>query len=228
LEVLPDVYAIDFRGRVWAYLYRHGSSFTLIDTGIAGDVEQVRDAVKEAGGELSDVTQIVLTHYHDDHAGNAGALQRLTGATTMAHSGDADVVAGNASQAPPLLSAQEKVLHTELATGMPPAPPAQVHRELEDADEIDLGVTAKVIHVPGHTPGSIAVYVPSRGLLFTGDAAASLGSRVIVGVFNVDPDEARRSFLKLADLRPDAALFGHGPAIQLGAAAAFNAVAEHL
>jgi glyoxylase-like metal-dependent hydrolase (beta-lactamase superfamily II) len=228
VEVLPGVYAIDFRGRVWAYLYRDGASFTLIDSGIAGDVDTVREAVARAGGELSDIKQIVLTHYHADHAGTAGPLQRVTRATTMAHAADAEVIRGNAPQLPAVLSAQEKALHDELAQDMPPAPPAEIHRELADGDEIEMGGGARVIHVPGHTPGSIAIHVPSRGILFTGDAAASLGTRLIVGVFNADPDEARCSFGRLAAVRPSAALFGHGPAMTQSAAAAFQALAARL
>lgn len=228
MEVLPDVFAIDFRGRVWAYLYRDARGLTLIDSGVAGDTDTVREAVKEADCELSDIRQIVLTHYHDDHAGNVGPLQRLTGALTLVHAADAEVIRGNADQLPLVLSEQEKVLHAELAGDMTPAPPAKVHRELADGDELDIGDGARVVHVPGHTPGSIAIHVPSRGLLFTGDSAASLGTRLIVGVFNADPDQARQSFVKMAALQPDAACFGHGPAMTVGAALAFRRLAERL
>ena len=228
MEVLPGVFAIDFRGRVWAYLVRDGNGFTLIDSGIAGDVDTVREAMREAGGELADIRQIVLTHYHSDHAGTAGPLQRVTKATTMAHAADAEVIRGNAEQLAPVLSAQEKLLFDDVAGDIPPAPPAEVHRELADGDTIEIGEAARVIHVPGHTPGSIAIHLPSRGLLFTGDAAASLGTRLIVGVFNADPDAARRSFVKLAVVAPSAACFGHGPAMTEGAAEAFRALAERL
>jgi glyoxylase-like metal-dependent hydrolase (beta-lactamase superfamily II) len=146
----------------------------------------------------------------------------------MAHAADAEVIRGNAEAPPPVLSAQEKVLFDELAAGMPPAPPAVVHSELADGEEIDFGGGARVVHVPGHTPGSIAIHLPSRGLLFTGDAAASLGRRLIVGVFNADPDAARRSFVTLAALAPEAACFGHGPPKTAGAAEAFRALAERL
>ncbi|HUF52739.1 MAG TPA: MBL fold metallo-hydrolase [Dehalococcoidia bacterium] len=146
----------------------------------------------------------------------------------MAHAADAAVIRGNAAQAPLVLSEQEKVLRAELAGGMPPAPPAEVHRELADGDELDIGEGARVVHVPGHTPGSIVIHVPSRGLLFTGDAAASLGTRVIVGVFNADPDGARQSFVKLAGLEVEASCFGHGPAMTSGAGETFRRLAERL
>jgi len=75
VEIVPGVYGVDFQGRVWAYLYRRQARFTLIDAGIAGQVDAIEAAVSEAGGSLSGISQIVLTHFHQDHAGAAAELQ---------------------------------------------------------------------------------------------------------------------------------------------------------
>ena len=108
-------------------------------------------------------------------------------------------------------------------------PPGLVDRELQDGDEIDLDGGASVVHVPGHTAGSIAVYLPGRRLLFSGDAAvADPEGRLMVGVFNVDTQQARESFRRLAALDVDVACFGHGKPYDRDASIAFRRLAEKL
>jgi glyoxylase-like metal-dependent hydrolase (beta-lactamase superfamily II) len=88
-----------------------------------------------------DLREIVLTHAHRDHAGSAAALAAATGARVLAGAADADAVRGLAA-----------------------VPPARVDRELADGDRLEWGGEgAGVLHVPGHTPGSIALYLPSAG-----------------------------------------------------------------
>ena len=87
-------------------------------------------------------------------------------------------------------------------------PPVAVHREVEDGDAVGEG--GLVVHIPGHTAGSIAVLVPALGVLFTGDTLASHEGRVIPGVFNVDRAGLLDSIRKLAGLEFEVACFGHG------------------
>ncbi len=229
MEILPGLYGIDFGGRVWAYLLRTGRRWTLIDAGFAGDLPLIEAELGTLDAKVSHIGRIVLTHCHLDHVGTVAEIQKMSEVETMAHRLDAPVIRCEATVAEPVLSEQEKRLMEQLqAGGMTEAPPASVERELEDGDTIDLGGDeALVVHVPGHTDGSIALYVASRGLLFTGDAVASLG-RPIVGVFNVDPKRARQSFKRLAELEFEAACFGHGSPMTSGAAEAMRKVAEFL
>jgi glyoxylase-like metal-dependent hydrolase (beta-lactamase superfamily II) len=130
----------------------------------------------------------------------------------LVHRLDADVVRGLAPEPPPVFVTDAERKAGELVIPLvPPAPPCRVDRELEDGDEIDLAGGARVIHAPGHTAGSIAVYVPSRRVLFSGDSVErDLEDNVIVGVFNADPAQARASARKLAELDVEVACFGHG------------------
>jgi glyoxylase-like metal-dependent hydrolase (beta-lactamase superfamily II) len=184
-------------------------------------------ALTAAGARLRDLKQVVLTHCHRDHTGTLAELQPHTAAPALVHALDAPYVRGEATVPDPVLSDGERALFEQLATGIPDAPPAAVHRELQDGDSLDIGKGALVVHVPGHTPGSIALYLPAEHLLFTGDAAASLG-QPIVGVFNVDPAQAKDSFRRLSALDFDAAAFGHGPPITEAAAQTFRRAAERL
>jgi glyoxylase-like metal-dependent hydrolase (beta-lactamase superfamily II) len=223
-----SIQGIDFEGRVWAYLLEIDGRFTLIDAGIAGQAWRFESTLKASGFNVSDIDQIVLTHCHLDHVGTVAELQRLTEATTMAHRLDAPVIRGESPVPPAILSEAEQRLMEQLGEGLPEAPSARVDRELEDGDTVDIGGEALVVHVPGHTDGSIALYVPKYGLLFTGDAVASVGQRPIVGVFNVDPKRARESFRRLAELEYQTACCGHGPPIMSGAAALMRKVADSL
>jgi glyoxylase-like metal-dependent hydrolase (beta-lactamase superfamily II) len=228
MEIVPGVYGIDCNGRVWAYLYRTGNRWTLIDAGFPGDLAHIEAALNSLDARLSHIGQVVLTHCHTDHVGTVAEIQQRAEVQTFAHRLDAPIVRGEAIVPEPVLSDQERRLMEQLGVAdIPPAQPARVDRELEDGDTLDLGDDALVVHVPGHTAGSIALYIPARGLLFTGDAVASLG-RPIVGVFNVDPKRARESFKRLSELEFETACFGHGSPITSGAAKAMRRVAEFL
>jgi len=107
--------------------------------------------------------------------------------------------------------------------------PVAVDREVADGDEIDALDGMKVVHVPGHTPGSIALHCPKRRLLFTGDTIANnFGLRGPIGWYTEDMTEAKSSIRKLAALDVDAAFFGHGRPIAKEAAERLRRFAEKL
>jgi len=228
MEIVPGVHVIDL-GLVQAYLYAEADRLTLIDTGLTTSGERIVDEIEGLGRRPSDLAQIVVTHHHADHAGALAELAERSGARVLAHALDAPVVRGDADPEEAQLSDVERAFHDKIAGLVPPSPPARVDCELQDGDEIDLDGGATVVHVPGHTAGSIAVYVPRRRLLFSGDAAArGPEGHVMVGVFNVDPAETRRSFAKLAELDFDVACFGHGPPLDREASRAFRRVAAKM
>jgi len=91
------------------------------------------------------------------------------------------------------------------------------------ADEAGFGDGAVAVAVPGHTPGSVALYLPRHQVLFTGDTVARTpDGRVICGVFNVDRAQAAASLRRLAALDTAIACFGHGEPLTSNAAAALR------
>lgn len=223
MEIASGIYGVDFDRRVWAYLVE-GDGLTLIDAGIAGRMGALTDALAGIGAAPGDIRRVVLTHFHRDHVGTVAELRELTDAEVIAHEADAAAIEGRQSGPEPTLTAQEEVIFDQVTGGIDEAPPAKVDREVADGESIDFGagVRATVIHVPGHTAGSIALYLPESAVLFTGDAAASMNGQPIAGVFNVDGDEARRSFIRLAELEAETACFGHGPPIFEAASASLS------
>lgn len=228
MQIAEGIHGIDFDGRVWAYVLRDDDGLMLIDAGIHGRIDLLRESLDSRGERLEDVTRIVLTHFHRDHAGTAAELRQLTGAQIVAHELDAPIIRGRQPEPDPELTDQEKQIFERATGSIPDAPPAQVDRELSDGELVDDASGAVVIHVPGHTDGSIAVHLPHRGMVFTGDAAAAIGDRPSVGFFNVDPAQAARSFVRLAALDVETACFGHGAPILAAAGTSLKRTTERL
>jgi glyoxylase-like metal-dependent hydrolase (beta-lactamase superfamily II) len=222
MEIIPGVHAIDGLGTGRAYLYQEAGRLTLIDTGLAGSTGRIFAAIEGIGQRPEELRQIVITHHHRDHAGSLPDIVERTGAQVLVHALDAPVVRGD--RAPPTPKALRIWL---LARRAKPPAPSRIDRELQDGDEIELDGGARVLHVPGHTAGSIALYVPGRKVLFTGDAAANVfGLRPTIGTFTEDGDAARASFRKLAQIDFEVACFGHGKPLDKAASLAFRKLAD--
>ena len=139
------------------------------------------------------------------------------------------MIRGQEQLADPLLTDSERRIMEQISADMPDAEAVDVDQELRDGDEIEIAdENARVVHLPGHTPGSIGVFMPKSRVLFTGDAAASVSGQSVVGYFNIDPTRARGSFARLADLDFEIACFGHGPPLLKDASLAFRREAERL
>ncbi|MEU6170735.1 MBL fold metallo-hydrolase [Streptantibioticus parmotrematis] len=225
LRLTPDIVMLRFAvGQ--AYLIRGGDGFALVDSGPAGSADAVLDALRACGARPGDLREIVLTHSHTDHTGSAADLAAATGATIAAGAADAPVIRGEAPEPPPVLLDWERPLFEAVTPTVPPAPPTPVHRELADGDVLDWGITAHVLHVPGHTAGSVAVHLPHARAVFTGDTVAEAEGRVIPGVFNTDRAGVLAALRRLAALETETACFGHGDPVLTGAAEALRGAAR--
>ncbi|TWD83319.1 glyoxylase-like metal-dependent hydrolase (beta-lactamase superfamily II) [Kribbella amoyensis] len=192
-----------------AYLWQDRDQLTLIDTGPIGVGDAIRLAIQDLGRRPEELTRIVLTHAHGDHAGSAAEIRTWSDADLLAHHADAPLVEGLLPVPPPVLRDWERPLYAQV-DGHLAAPPIQVDRELGDGDVLDFGGGAQVVWIPGHTAGSIAVHLPQHGVLLTGDAVAEHGGDVILGVFNQDLTAAAHSLSRLAGLDTELLGFGHG------------------
>jgi glyoxylase-like metal-dependent hydrolase (beta-lactamase superfamily II) len=208
-----------------AYLWEWGEGLTVIDTGLVGSADAILRGVAAIGRRPEDVKEIVLTHYHDDHCGGAAEVLERTGAAVLAHRADAPVIRGHLAQLPPELTEAERAL-AAVTPAMPRAPSVAVNRELEEGDTTSGG--GVVVGVPGHTPGSMALFLPQVKMLFTGDVIASDGRDLLLGIFNVDRAAAIESVRKVAGLDIETACFGHGPPLVGGAGARIRALAASL
>lgn len=186
-------------------------SVTLVDCGLAKAPPRIVAGLAAIGRAPSDVTRIVLTHLHSDHAGGAAELVRTTGATVSVHGDDATYA--RTGTLPPR---DRRFLTARLFDRMPAEKisPFEVTQELTDGDVLDAGGGLRVVHTPGHSPGHVSLlHEPSR-VLITGDAIFNvLGVRFGPKAFCTDFRMTQRTAHVLGELDYDVAAFTHGPQI---------------
>ena len=186
---------------------------TLVDTGFSGRADLILEQIEELGYSPSDVKRIIITHHHADHTGGLAALKRATQAEVIAHPADAPYIDGTLPQPGPvrpqwlskLLARFSWLLATE---------PVVVDTLVNDGDELPILGGIKILHTPGHTPGSICLYLQSKDLLIAGDLLAHrFGLRLPSKSFTVDIAQEIQSVKRVAGLEFDIICFGHGSPI---------------
>jgi glyoxylase-like metal-dependent hydrolase (beta-lactamase superfamily II) len=229
MEVIPGVHTIEGLSFGRSYIYEETGRLTLIDTSMPSNGEKIFAAIERLGRRPDDVRRVIVTHCHVDHAGSLAAIVERTGAEVLVHALDAPVLRGEEGSRGPNPRGALRLLTPLLRLASRTAAPVPNVREVADGEEIDLDGGARLIHVPGHTMGSLAVYVPSRRVLFTGDAAANVfGLKSQIGFFTEDYHRADASFAILAELDFEVACFGHGKPLDKAASTAFRRLAEKL
>lgn len=162
MQVADGIHKVDGVRVANVYLVTIEDGFLLVDSGMPGNARRILACVERLGRRPGDIRSIVLTHCDLDHAGSAAELKRLTGAQLAVHELDASVVAG--SQGPQKGGLVMRAMY-RLFRFQPVVP----DRLLHDGDTIG---GLRVLHVPGHTAGSIALR-RDDGVVFSGDALLS-------------------------------------------------------
>ncbi len=199
------------------YLIDTGGELTLVDTGYKGKELLIIERVRSLGYSAARITAIIITHHHPDHIGGLAGLVKLTEAKVVAHAGDAPFIDGRLPQPGPShpgwLRRAASPFNRLLATR-----PVDVDNEVDDGDELPLAGGIRILHTPGHTPGSICVFLKRSGVVFTGDLLAQrFGLKWPSIPFTADVDQLRHSVKKLAGHEFESACFGHGSPIRVKA-----------
>lgn len=199
------------------YLVDAGDGLVLVDAGFKGKESLIIKRVRSLGYSPSRIRAIIITHHHPDHIGGLAGLVEITKARVVAHAEDAPFIDGRLPQPgpsrPTWLRRASRPFNRLLATC-----PVKVDIEVGDGDELPLAGGISILHTPGHTPGSICVFLKQGAAVFTGDLLAQrFGLKWPSIPFTADAEQLRRSVGKLAGREFEAACFGHGSAIRVRA-----------
>jgi hydroxyacylglutathione hydrolase len=150
------------------------------------------------------VMQIIITHAHIDHIAGAQRLKRLSGAPILYNHNDLQLVK--------MMDVQASWLRVPTPEVAPP------DSSLTDGQSIVVsGLSGTILHTPGHTQGSVCLYLPQQSLLLAGDTlfAGSVGRTDLPGG---DTEQLLRSIHHRLLTLPDDVLVipGHGPNTTIG------------
>ena len=136
---------------------------TLIDSGVKGCWQDISSYITGAGRQPGEVKTLILSHSHPDHLGSAHEIKEKTGCRVIAHRAE-----------------KRWYENLELQARERPVPgftlladqPVVIDDYIEDGRVIELspGLSAAIIHAPGHSAGSINLWFPQDKVLFTADS----------------------------------------------------------
>jgi len=164
------------------FLVADGGEGALIDSGF-GDEKSVQTRVQFLR-ERPDVKvrHIVLTHHHFDHSSGASQLREETGAKVVLHSDEEKFLRDWQAEVPQDIDvlSEQKELAEQVERFRKQAAEAGPDVRVTDGDTLSVGgLTLEVVHTPGHTLGSVCIYLREERALFTGDTALGLGTVAI-------------------------------------------------
>ena len=140
-----------------AYLVVGSRASLLIDSGFdeKADHEERMAYLQQAGGPP--VEELLLTHRHADHAGGAALLANANGVSITCH------------------TLERKAIEGERLAGR-----AEVFSVFDGGESQNLGgLTVQIVHTPGHTVGSVSLFVPERNALFTADTVLGVTTSIV-------------------------------------------------
>lgn len=211
-----DTLDVQFQGvphAIASYILRHGDAIVMLETGPGSTVAGLTAGLAGLGLRPSDVTHVLVTHVHLDHAGAAGWMAQQGAPIYVHHVGAPHVVDPTRlwASASRIYGDQMVPLWGEMLA----IPPAQVHA-LHDGDVLHLaGREIVALDTPGHASHHMAYWID--GICFTGDlAAARIPGRRHIRVPTPPPDIDvplwHRSVERVRQLRPQRLYLTHfGP-----------------
>jgi hydroxyacylglutathione hydrolase len=207
LEVAEGIHIIPGLRGSNVYLAIDKETLTVVDTGMPGNESKIIDYVKRIGMDPSQVKNIVLTHSDIDHSGSAAKLKEITNARVMIHEADAPRLSGEKEpkRVKGFFGMVMKV--ASIAIKFTPIKPDV---NLKNLDKVG---NMTVLHTPGHTEGSICLYITGQAL-FAGDLVRVNNDKMVElppKSFTLDMDMLKVSLRKVSELEYSALLPGHGP-----------------
>jgi glyoxylase-like metal-dependent hydrolase (beta-lactamase superfamily II) len=199
-EIIKDIYIVGgpdiTDGRDGCIYLINLGELILIDTGAGWSVDKIINNIQKLGLSSKDLNKVILTHCHIDHIGGMPEIKKRFGPKVYIHKLDA----------PPLETGDQILTAASwYQTSFPPTP---IDVKFNFPEEVLTIGEQKIVclHTPGHTPGSISIYLDKEGkrILFGQDLHGPLLSG-----FGSNLEDYGRSTQKLLDLEADILCEGH-------------------
>lgn len=209
LEVIPNVYQITTWGANMILITE--DELTLIDTGFRRSLPQIQEFIQRLGRSVEEISLIIITHNHLDHAGGLPKLKQLSNARVAA---SPDIISKPRQPKSRRQKMRRLIWQSPFSNLSPVAPmvPKDVDIKLKGGETLKPLGGLEVILTPGHTADSISLYSPRHKLLIVGDALSKHRHSVKLPPIMVRKStrQARDSVKKLGQLDVDTICFGHG------------------
>lgn len=206
------------------YLVEDAGGLVCVDAGTPADWHQLTRELARLGRSLGDVEAVLLTHAHSDHTGFAEQARREAGASVHVHEADAEAARtgrpgrAEGGMARYLMRAEAyRTIAGLTRRGALRIVPIQQLAVFHDGEVLDVPGGPRVVHAPGHTAGSAALWFEARGFVCSGDALVTrnpltgrLGPQIMPTGFNENTDQAMASLDAFDGVRADLVLPGHG------------------
>lgn len=196
-------------GSVNCYLIETDTGYVLIDTGGSNKRADLENELENAGCKPGNLELIVLTHGDFDHSGNCAHLREKYGAKIAMHREDSGMVErgdmfSNRESSNIFLRMMAPILFR-----FPKSDRFKPDLYVEDGYDLsEYGFDAKVLHIPGHSKGSIGI-LTANGDLFCGDLLANTDKPEVNSIMD-DPAAASASVEELKGLEINTVYPGHG------------------
>jgi len=199
-------------GGVNCYLVKTGEGYILVDTGLSTKRARLGKELENAGCKPGNLKLIILTHGDHDHAGNCAYLREKYGTRIAMHSGDSGMVEhGDMSWNRKAKPDKFFIIFRIVSFFVRPGKFDMFKPDLTIDEVYDLsvyGLDAKVLHIPGHSKGSLGI-LTSGGDLFCGDLLYNIFGKPGIRFID-DLADFNSSLGKLRSLEINTVYPGHG------------------
>ena len=198
-----------------SYLVQTPRGIVLVDAGMDSTGRDVLQGLAAMNADVSSLRSILLTHWHNDHAAGARALQESTGISAYCHVDDAPQLKRETARMGWRGTLSEKIPEWGVFVLFKGLLGEATPRAILDPQFLSNGEIVdeffEVIATPGHTPGHLSYYYQPENVLFAGDALAVVNDHVRFMARAVTPDlnAARNSMRKCLSLKLDVLCPGH-------------------
>jgi hydroxyacylglutathione hydrolase len=207
-EFIPD-------SHVYVIGLPSSGDFSVVDAGLMGKGGYKIRALEKLGIAPQEIKRVIMTHTHLDHIGCLGEIRKQMDRLELwVHEKEAE----------PLEQGDDRAVYgmdmfksmCQMQYGLKPgAFQFQVDRKLKGGETLDIGgMSWEVLHIPGHSAGSIALYNRAGKILIPGDTVYSDRAIGRFDLHGANAGELKQSLLGLADLEVDILLPGHNRILQ--------------